>query len=75
MLEPEFSRWIQPRGGTKEKQLLCAAGFWSCTSQKGLKEAHLGAERELLLKLDGKCRQRVLFYGTAACLLFERILE
>ena len=43
VLEPEFSRWIQPRGGTKEKQLLCAAGFWSCTSQKGLKEAHLGA--------------------------------
>ena len=33
VLEPEFSRWIQPRGGTKEKQLLCAAGFWSCTSQ------------------------------------------
>ena len=39
VLEPEFGRWIQPRGGTKEKQLLCAAGFWSCTSQKGLKEA------------------------------------
>ena len=57
VLEPEFSRWIQPRGGTKEKQLLCAAGFWSCTSQKGLKEAHLGAERELLLKLHGKCAQ------------------
>ena len=57
VLEPEFGRWIQPRGGTKEKQLLCAAGFWSCTSQKGLKEAHLGAERELLLKLHGKCAQ------------------
>ena len=57
MLEPEFGRWIQPRGGTKEKQLLCAAGFWSCTSQKGLKEAHLGAERELLLKSHGVCAQ------------------
>ena len=57
VLEPEFGRWIQPRGGTKEKQLLCAAGFWSCTSQKGLKEAHLGAERELLLKSHGVCAQ------------------
>ena len=57
MLEPEFGRWIQPRGGTKEKQLLCAAGFWSCTSQKGLKEAHLGAERGLLLKSHGVCAQ------------------
>ena len=58
VLEPEFSRWIQPRGGTKEKQLLCAAGFWSCTSQKGLKEAHLGAERELLLKTWQVCSER-----------------
>ena len=35
VLEPEFGRWIHPRGGTKEKQLLCACGFWSCTNQKG----------------------------------------
>ena len=34
VLEPEFGRWIHPRGGTKEKQLLCACGFWSCTNQK-----------------------------------------